>query len=153
MELRFKVTQSKGVDLRHDNTNATLSGWPFRVSNSLYFLFSDCSLTANGLKFPIANSNFAHKSFIGIEFSKSKVAKANMSGYSFENNPTAKEAAGFKFQPELVRKFWDFWFYGPTGNRFFLHVASWLHVLRYVIHFRWPNLCFKNKYKVYKVLV
>ena len=103
MELRFKVTQSKGVDLRHDNTNATVSGWPFRVYSSPYFLFSVCSHSANGLKFPIANSNFAHKSFIGIEFSKSKVAKANRSGYSFENNPTAIEAAGFKFQPELVR--------------------------------------------------
>ena len=32
-----------------------------------------------------------------------------MSGYSFENNPTAIEAAGFNFQPELVRKFLVLW--------------------------------------------
>ena len=75
MEIRCKVTQSNGADLRYDNTDPTVSDSPFLVNNSLYSLFSDCTLYANGLKISNANSNFAHKSFIGTEFSYSKEAK------------------------------------------------------------------------------
>ena len=75
LEIRCKVTQSNGADLRYDNTDPTVSDSSFLVNNSLYSLFSDCTLSANGLKISNANSNFAHKSFIGTEFSNSKGAK------------------------------------------------------------------------------
>ena len=75
MEIRCKVTQSNGVDLRYDNTDPTVYDSPFLVNNSLYSVFSDCTLSANGLKIINASSNFAHKSFIGTEFSNSKGAK------------------------------------------------------------------------------
>ena len=75
LELRCKVTQSNGADLRYDNTDPIVSDSPFLVNNSLYSLFSDCTLSANGLKISNANSNFADKSFIGTEFSISKGAK------------------------------------------------------------------------------
>ena len=92
LEIRCKVTQSNGADLRYDNTDPTVSDSPFLVNNSLYSLFSDCTLSANGLKISNANSNFAHKSFIGTEFSNSKGAKDSWlkcQGYRFENNPAA----------------------------------------------------------------
>ena len=44
-EIRCKVTQSNGADLRYDNTDPTVSDSPFLVNNSLYSLFSDCSLS------------------------------------------------------------------------------------------------------------
>ena len=71
-EIRCKVTQSNGADLPYDNTDPTVSDSPFLVNNSLYSLFSDCTLSANGLNISNANSSFAHKSFIGTVFSNSK---------------------------------------------------------------------------------
>ena len=41
LEIRCKVTQSSGADLRYDNTDPTVSDSPFLVNNSLYSLFSD----------------------------------------------------------------------------------------------------------------
>ena len=117
LEIRGKVTQSNGADLRYDNTDPTVSDSPFLVNNSLYSLFSDCTLSANGLKISNANSNFAHKSFIGTEFSNSKGAKDSWlkcQGYRFENNPAAIGAAVFTSQRELVNEV-----YGPAGVDFF----------------------------------
>ena len=122
LEIRCKVTQSNGADLRYDNTDPTVSDSPFLVNNSLYSLFSDCTLSANGLKISNANSNFAHKSFIGTEFSNSKGAKDSWlkcQGYRFENNPAAIDAADFTSQRELVRESREIWFYGPAGVDFF----------------------------------
>ena len=36
LEIRCKVTQSNGADLRYDNTDPTVSDSPFLVNNSLY---------------------------------------------------------------------------------------------------------------------
>ena len=122
LEIRCKVTQSNGADLRYDNTDPTVSDSPFLVNNSLYSLFSDCTLSANGLKISNANSNFAHKSLIGTEFSNSKGAKDSWlkcQGYRFENNPGAIDAADFTSQRELVRESREIWFYGPAGVDFF----------------------------------
>ena len=77
LEIRCKAIQANGADLRYDNTDPTVSDSPFIVNNSLSSLFSDCILSANGLKISNANCNFAHKSFIGKEFSNSKGAKGS----------------------------------------------------------------------------
>ena len=122
LEIRCKVTQSNGADLRYDNTEPTVSDSPFLVNNSLYSLFSDCTLSANGLKISKANKNFAHKSFTGTEFSNSKGAKDSwlkFKGYRFENNHAAIDATDFTSQRELVRGLRDIWFYGPAGVDFF----------------------------------
>ena len=106
MEIRCKVTQSNGADLRYDNNDPTVYDSPFLVNNSLYSLFSDCTLSANGLKISNANCNFAHKSFIGTEFTNNKRAKDSWLkclGYRFKNNPAAIDAADFESQRELVR--------------------------------------------------
>ena len=122
LEKRCKVTQSNGVDLRYDNTDPTVSDSPFLVNNFLFSLFSDCTLSANGLKISNANSNFGHKSFIGTEFSNSKGAKDSWlkcQGYRFDNNPAAIDAADFTSQRELVRESREIWLYGPAGVDFF----------------------------------
>ena len=75
LEIRCKVTQSNEADLRYDNTGPTVSDSLFFVNNSLYSFFSDCTLSADGLKISNANSNYAHKSFIETEFSNSKEAE------------------------------------------------------------------------------
>ena len=122
MEIRYEVTQSNGADLRYDNTDPTASDSQFLVNNSLYSLFSDCTLSANGLKISKANSNFAQKSFIGTEFSNSKGAKDSWlkcQGYRFENNPAAIDAADLTSQHERVRESREIWFCGPAGVNFF----------------------------------
>ena len=121
-EIRYKITQSNGADLRYENTDPTKSDSPFLVNNSLYSLFSECTLIANGLKISNANSNFALRSFIGTEFSNSKGAKDSWlkcQGYRFENDPAAIHAAGFTCQRELVHESGEMWFYGPAGVDFF----------------------------------
>ena len=75
LERRCKVTQANGADLRYDKTDGFVSDSPFLVNNSLYSIFSDCTLSANGLKISNANGRFAHKSIIGTEFSNSQGAK------------------------------------------------------------------------------
>ena len=99
-----------------------MSDSPFLVKNSLYSLFSDCTLSANGLKISNAKSNFAHKSFFGTEFSNSKGAQDSWlkcQGYRFENNPAAIDTADFTSQRKLVRESREIWFYGPAGPDFF----------------------------------
>ena len=122
LEIQCKVTQSNGTDLRNDITDPTVSDSPFLVNNSLYSFFSDCTLSANGLKISNANSNFGHKSFIGTDFSSSKGTKDSWlkcQGYRFENNPAAIAAADFTSQRELNRESREIWFYGPAGVDFF----------------------------------
>ena len=116
--------------IKYDNTDPTVSDSPFLKNNSLYSLFSDCTLSANGLKISNANNIFAHKSFIGTEFSNSKGAKDSWlkcQGYSFENFPAAIDAADFASQRELVRESREIWLYGHDGVDFFtcdMHLLS-----------------------------
>ena len=64
LEIRCKVTQSNGADLRYDNTDPTVSDSPFLVNNSLYSLFSDCTLSANGLKISNAIKALLEQNFL-----------------------------------------------------------------------------------------
>ena len=72
LEIRCKVTQSNRADLRYKNADPTVSYSSFLVSNSMYSLFSDCTLSANGLKISNANSYYAHKSFLEQNFLTAK---------------------------------------------------------------------------------
>ena len=42
--------QASRADLRDAKTDPTMSDSSFLVNNSLYFFFSDCTLSAKGLK-------------------------------------------------------------------------------------------------------
>ena len=65
---------------------------PAFVNNTLHSFFSDCNITANGIKISSANGNYAHKAFIETEFSHNKEAKdtwLRFQGYSYESDPAS----------------------------------------------------------------
>ena len=78
LEVKCKIVQSSEADLRYDAgaaTDVTMTDAPYCCNNVLHSLFSECTLSAKGLKISNANRNYAHKSFIEIEFSHNKDAK------------------------------------------------------------------------------
>ena len=98
VEIKCKIIQSTGAPLEYDGTSAatkadiTKTNSPYLANNTLHSLFSDCTISANGLKISNANGHYAHKSFIETEFSHNKDAKNTWlvcQGYQFEANPAA----------------------------------------------------------------
>ena len=98
LEIKCKIIQSTGAPLEYDGTSAatkadiTKTNSPYLANNTLHSLFSDCTISANGLKISNANGHYAHKSFIETEFSHNKDAKNTWlvcQGYQFEANPAA----------------------------------------------------------------
>ena len=75
LEIKYRILQTGGNALRYDATDATVSDEPSVVNNTLHSLFSDCTVTANGLKISTANGLYGHKSFIETEISHCSDAK------------------------------------------------------------------------------
>ena len=67
--------QNDGSDLRYDATNAAQSDAPVFVNNTLHWRFSECTVSANGMKVSNSNRVYAHKAFIETEYSNGKEAK------------------------------------------------------------------------------
>ena len=94
LEVKCKIVQSSEADLRYDAgaaTDVTKTDAPYFCNIVLHSLFSDCTVSANGLKISIANGNYAHKSFIEKGFSHNKDARNTWlacQGYSV--TPTKK---------------------------------------------------------------
>ena len=95
LEVKCKIVQSSEADLRYDAgaaTDVTKTNAHYFCNNVLHSLFSDCTVSANGLRISNANGNYAPKSFIGTEFSHNRDAKNTWlacQGYSYEENPGA----------------------------------------------------------------
>ena len=88
----------------------------------LHSLFSDCTVSANGLKISNANGNYAHKSFIEKEFSHSKDAKNTWlacQDYSYEENPGALSTGEVNRRKALVRQSAECTFYSKVAVDFF----------------------------------
>ena len=91
-EIKCKIVQSSRADLKHNAgapTDKAKTDAPYFCNNVLHSLFSDCTVSANGLKTSNANGNYAHKSFIETEFFHNKDAKNTWlacQGYSIEEN-------------------------------------------------------------------
>ena len=67
LEIECKIVQGSETDLKYDAgaaADVTKTNAPYFCNNVLHSLFSDCTLSANGLKISKANGNYAHKSFI-----------------------------------------------------------------------------------------
>ena len=67
LEIKYKIVQGSEADLKYDAGAAaevTKTDAPYFCNNVLHSLFSDCTVSANGLKISNANGNYAHKSFI-----------------------------------------------------------------------------------------
>ena len=125
LEIKCKIEQSADADLKYDNTAAadvTKTNAPYFCNNVLHSLFSDCTVTANGLKISSANGNYARKSFIEIEFSHYKDAKSTWlacQGYSYEVNPGGIAASEITRRKALVRGSAECTFYGKVAVDFF----------------------------------
>ena len=93
LEIKCKIVQSSGADLKHNAeapTDKAKTDAPHFWNNVLHSLFSDCAVSANGLKISNDNGNYAHISFIETEFSHNKDAINTWlacQSYSFEENP------------------------------------------------------------------
>ena len=121
----IKIVQGSEADLKNDAGAAAdviKTDAPYFCNNVLHSLFSDCTVSANGLKISNANGNYAHKSFIETEFSHNKDAKATWlarQGYSYEENPGAILAAEVNRRKTLVRQSAECTFYGKVAVDFF----------------------------------
>ena len=102
-EVKCKIVQSSEADLKYDATavaDITKTDSPYFCNNLLHSLFSDCTVSANGLKISNSNGNYALKSFIETEFSHNKDAKNTWlacQGYSYEENPGTLSTAEVNF--------------------------------------------------------
>ena len=107
--MKCKIVQSSEADLRYDAgvaTYVTKTDAPYFCNNVLHSLFSDCTVSAGGLKISNANGNYAHKSFIEKEFSHIKDAKNTWlacHGYSYEENPGTLSTGEVNRRRTLVR--------------------------------------------------
>ena len=126
LEIKCKIVQGSEADLKYDAgapADVTKTDAPYFCNNVLHSLFSDCTVSANGLKISNANGNYAHKSFIKTEFSHNKDAKATWlacQGYSYEENPGEILAAAVNRRKALVRQSAECTFYGKVAVDFFL---------------------------------
>ena len=123
LEIKCKIVQSSDAYLKYDNTAAvdvTKTDAPYFCNNVLHSLFSDCTVSANGLQISSANGNYAHKSFIETEFSH-KDAKSTWlacQGCSYEANPGRIAASEITRRKALVRGSAECTFYGKVADDF-----------------------------------
>ena len=118
LEVKCKIVQSSEADLRYYAVAAT----DVTKTNVLHSLFSNCTVSANGLKISNANENYAHKSFIETEFSHNKDAKNTWlacQGYSYKENPGALSTVEVNRRKALVRQSAECTFYGKVAVDFF----------------------------------
>ena len=82
VEIKCRILQTDGTDLRYTAGDANASDLPYFANNILNSLFADCTVSANGIKISTANGHYAHKSFIETEFSHGIDAKKNLAEMS-----------------------------------------------------------------------
>ena len=106
LEIKCKITQSNDADLR-SGTDATTTFSPYFSNNALHSLFSECRVSANGVKSSNTNGNYAHKAFIETEFSSGKTAKNTWlicQGYYYEDEPAKIDGADNSAEDVASRK-------------------------------------------------
>ena len=106
LEIKCKIKRSDNSNLR-TGTDAAGRDTPYFVNNTLHSLFSDCTVSANGLKISNSNGNYAHKAFIETEFSHSSAAKDTWlvcQGYYFEDEPNKIDGADNRATDVAARK-------------------------------------------------
>ena len=89
LEIKCKISRNNGGDLR-TATDATNTEAPYLSNNALHSLFSECTVSANGVKISNTNGNYEHKAFIETEFSSGKTAKNTWlvcQRYYYEDEP------------------------------------------------------------------
>ena len=129
LEIKCQMVQVFEADLNYDAGPAaekTKIGAPYFCNKVIHSLFSDCCVSAIGLKISNANGNNAHKGFIKTEFSHNKDTKATLlacQDNSYEDNPGAIATAEVNRRRALVRQPAKCTFYGKVAVNF-LHVLD-----------------------------
>ena len=119
--VKCKIVQSSAANLKYDGTAAadvTKTDAPYFCNNVLHLLFSDCTVSSNGLKTSKANENYAYKSFIETEFSHNQDAKNTWlacQGYSYEENHGTLSTTEVNRRKALVRQTNECTFYGKVA--------------------------------------
>ena len=106
LEVKRKITQNNDVDLR-TGEDAAGTDAPYFSNNALHSLFSESTVSANGVKISNNNGNYAHKAFIETEFSSSRTAKGTWlvcQGYYFENEPQKIDGQDDRAEDVTARK-------------------------------------------------
>ncbi len=75
LHLVVQIKNIDGTDLRHHDTDDTISDRPKFVNNSMQSLFSECDLYANGIKISSANGLYGHKAYVETEMSHNMACK------------------------------------------------------------------------------
>lgn len=107
LEVKCRILQANGNILRYDATDANLTDSPCFVNNTLHSLFSDCTVSANGLKISASNGYYAQKAFLETEFSHNKEAKdtwLRCQGYSYEQSPDTFTGVSFTSRKDETRQ-------------------------------------------------
>ena len=122
LEIKCRILQTDGTDLRFTAGDANASDLPYFANNILHSLFADCTVSANGIKISTANGHYAHKSFIETEFSHGTDAKKTWlkcQGYEYEENPGTIPAAISDIRKRTVRQSARITLYGKVAVDFF----------------------------------
>ena len=122
LEVKCRIVRPNGDKLQYDAGNAAATDAPFLVNNTLHSLFSECSITANGIKISSANGNYAQKAFIETEFSHNKEAKdtwLKCQGYSYEQQPDDFTKTVFTTRTAETRESAEISFIGRIASDFF----------------------------------
>ena len=122
LEVKCRIQNADGTDLRYTAGDATATDAAYFVNNVLHSLFADCTVSANGKKISSANGHYAHKSFIETEFSHGTDAKETWlkcQGYEYEPNPAGIAAASRDARQVAVRESEQITLYGKLAVDFF----------------------------------
>ena len=106
LEIKCKISRNNDGDLR-TGTDATNTDSPYLSNNALHSLFSECTVSANGVKISNTNGNYAHKAFIETEFSSGKTAKNTWlvcQGYYYEDEPAKIDGTDGPAEDVTARK-------------------------------------------------
>ena len=106
LEIKCKISRNNDGDLR-TGTDATNTDAPYFSNNALHSLFSECTVSANGVKISNTNGNYAHKAFIETEFSSGKTARNTLlvcQGYYYEDEPAKIDGADGRADDVAARK-------------------------------------------------
>ena len=123
MEIKCRIQNVDGTDLRYDAGDPANTDAAIFVNNVPHFPFADCTGSANGTKISSANGHSAHKSFIETEFSHGTGAKKTWlkcQGYEYEANPSAVANAIKDARKQAARESAQITLYGKLAVDFFL---------------------------------
>ena len=106
LEMKCKISRNNDGDLG-TGTDATNTDAPYFSNNALQSLFSECTVSANGVKISNTNGNYAHKAFIETEFFSGKTAKNTWlvcQGYYYEDEPAIIDGTDGRANHVAARK-------------------------------------------------